>query len=295
MVAYQRDTRRRGLLLLLLCVTSLVLVTVDDRSGFTGSIRRVARDVIAPVQDVVDEAFTPLSDAAKGVTGYGSLREENARLKRELAEARGKLDRERAVGSEVGELEKLLDLPTIEDATGVAARVIGGATGNFERTVQINKGSAQGISVGQPVVAGNGLVGKVTDVASASATVTLIDAPGFGIGVRLENTNERGIAEGRTGEREMRLNFLSVSSVTGRPLPECTKDASPDTCVSKGELVFTSAVADAAFPPDIPVAKVSDVSKRTGDLERIITLRPLVDLDDLTYLKVLRWPERAAG
>jgi rod shape-determining protein MreC len=294
MVAYQRDTRRRSLLVLL-CAMSLVLVTVDDRSGFTGSIRRVARDVIAPVQDVVDEAFTPLRDAGKGLTDYGSLREENARLKRELAEARGRIDRERAVGSEVGELEKLLDLPTIEDATGVAARVIGGAAGNFERTVQINKGSSNGISVGQPVVAGNGLIGKVTDVVSASATVTLIDAPGFGIGVRLENTNERGIAEGRTGERDMRLNFLSVSSVTGRPLPKCEEGASPDTCVSIGELVFTSAVADAAFPPDIPVAKVVGVARRTGDLERTITIRPLVDLDDLTYLKVLRWPEPATG
>ena len=51
----------------------------------------------------------------------------------------------------------------------------------------------------QPVVAGNGLVGKVTAVSSEESTVTLIDSPGFGVGVRLEGTNESGIAEGRTG------------------------------------------------------------------------------------------------
>ena len=291
MVVQRRDTRQRSVLFLAI-FTSLLLVVVDSRgSGIVDSFRGVARDVIAPVQDVVDSAFTPVRDLFGGITDYGSLRDENARLKRELAVAQGKLDRERAVGSQVGELEKILDLPTIEDATGVASRVIGGAPGNFERTVQINKGTGSGVDVGQPVVAGNGLVGKITESSSTRATVTLIDSPGFGIGVRLENSSQRGIAEGRTGEREMRLNFLQPSTVTGRLLTECAKDASPDTCISKGEFVFTSAVEDAAFPPDIPVAKVTKITKKTGELESTIGLQPLVNLDDLTYLKVLRWPE----
>ena len=249
MVVQRHDTRHRSVLFLAI-FTSLLLVIIDSRgNGVVDTFRGLARDVIAPVQDVVDTAFTPVRDLFGGITDYGALREENAELKRELAEAQGKLDRERAVGSQVGELEKLLDLPTIEDATGVAARVIGGAPGNFERTVQINKGTSQGIDVGQPVVAGNGLVGKVTASSRTHATVTLIDNPGFGIGVRLENSLERGIAEGRTGEREMRLNFLQASSVTGRQLTACGENDPPDTCISKGEFVFTSAVEDAAFPP----------------------------------------------
>jgi rod shape-determining protein MreC len=189
----------------------------------------------------------------------------------------------------VGELERLLDLPTIEDATGVAARVVSGAPGNFERTVVINKGTSKGVDVGQPVVAGNGLIGKITDTTSSQAVVTLIDSPGFGVGVRLENSNERGIAEGRTGERDMRLNFLS------KLLGRCQEDSSPDTCITKGELVFTSAVENAAFPPDIPVAKVKDVEKPQGDLEPTVELTPLADLDDITYVKVLRWPEPKDG
>lgn len=286
MVSYRRDTRRRSVLLLVV-ITSLVLVTIDSRgNGVIDSVRGVARDVIRPIQGVVDDAFTPVRDLFGGVTDYGSLRDENVQLKRELSAARGKLNRDRAVGSQVGELEKLLDLPTIEDASGVAARVIGGAPGNFERTVQINKGTSKGVDVGQPVVAGDGLVGKVTEASSATATVTLIDSPGFGIGVRLENTNERGIAEGKTGERDMRLNFLS------KRLGPCEKNSSPDTCIGKGELVFTSAVENAAFPPDVPVAKVQGLSKPQGDLEYTIKLRPLVNLDDLTYVKILRLPEQ---
>ena len=289
MAVYRRDSRRRPVLLIVVFV-SLVLVTVDSRgNGFIDSLRRVSRDALQPAQSVVNSAFDPLRNVADGITGYGAVKDENALLKKRVADLQGRLFRKRAVGADVNELGKLLDLPTIQDATGVAARVIGGAPGNFERTVVINKGSSKGVDVGQPVVAGNGLVGKITEASRTQATVTLLDSPGFGVGVRLENTNERGIAEGRTGEREMRLNFLS------KLLPACGKNSSPDTCITKGELVFTSAVANAAFPPDIPVAKVTGVEKKIGELESTVSLRPLVALNDITYVKVLRWPEPTGG
>jgi len=289
MVVYRQETRRRPALLIV-AVLALVLVTLDSRgNGIIDSVRSVAREALQPVQSAVDSAFGPVRDAAQGLTDYGSLKDENARLRKEIAEMRGKLLRERAVGTEVGELEKLLDLPTIEDATGVTARVVSGAPGNFERTVIVNKGTSNGVDIGQPVVAGDGLVGKVTETTSTQATVTLVDNPGFGVGVRLENSNDRGIAEGRAGEREMRLNFLT------RRLGECTENSSPDTCITRGELVFTSAVEDAAFPPDIPVAKVREVEKRQGDLEPTVFLDPLASLDDITYVKVLRWPEPKGG
>jgi rod shape-determining protein MreC len=289
MVVYRREARRRPVLLIV-AVLSIVLVTIDSRgNGVIDSVKDVARQALQPVQSVVDSAFDPVRDAAEGITGYGALKDENAQLQRELDELHGRLQRRRAVGSEVGELEKLLDLPTIEDATGVAARVVSGSPGNFERTVVLNKGSSQGLAVGQPVVAGNGLVGKVTETTPSQAVVTLIDDPTIGVGVRLEHSNERGIAEGKNGEREMNLNFLS------KLLGECEEGASPDTCITRGELLFTSADSTGAFPPDIPVAKVESVAKPQGDLEPTVVLEPLADLDDITYVKVLRWPEPEDG
>jgi rod shape-determining protein MreC len=270
-------------MLLIAIFTSLVLITLDSRgSGVLNTLRSTVRDMLSPVESVTDEVFNPVRDFFGGVTNYGSLKEENAQLKRKVAGLKGKIDRERAVGSQVGELEKLLDLPTIEDADGIAARVIGGSPGNFERTVQVNKGSSSGLAVGQPVVSGDALVGKVTAVAATSATVTLIDDPGLGIGVRLENSKVRGIAEGRTGERDMRLTTLEQAD-----LQECTKSQSPDTCIKKGELVFTSATGDAVFPPDITVAKIVSIEKVKGELEKTITIEPAANLDDLTYVKVL--------
>jgi rod shape-determining protein MreC len=290
MVTYQRDSRQRSVLFVLV-FTCLLLITLDSRgngNGMVNSFRDVAQNVLAPVRNVVNDAFTPLQDLTGGITNYGTVKDENARLKREVANLQGRIQRERAVGSEVGELEKLLDLPTIEDATGVAARVVGGSPGNFQRTVEINKGTASGVFVGQPVVAGNGLVGKITQASNTLATVTLMDDPSIGIGVRLEKSNVRGITEGRPGERDMRLNFLSSN------LSKCQKNQT-SPCLGIGEFVFTASTADAAFPPDIPVAKILKVTRTNTDLESTVVLQPLVNLDDLTYVKVLRWPPPKGG
>ena len=293
MVVYQRESRRRPIVLALAFI-SLVLVTLDTNgNGAINSLRDLTRDALAPVRDGVEDVFKPVRDAVSGVTDYGSLKEENAALKRQLAAARGKLERERAVGSKVSELERLLDLPTAEDATGIAARVVS-SSGNFERTVEVNKGTGDGVFVGQPVVAGNGLVGKVTRSSRSTATITLIDAPEFGVGVRLENSGVKGLTEAHSGERNLTLPILGTHPVTDRPMYKCQEGQSPDICISIGELVFTQATARGAFPPDIAVAQVARITRRKGELEATVVLTPVVNLDDLTYVKVLRWPEPKA-
>ena len=290
MVVYRRETRHRSIVLLL-AFMSLVVLTLDTNgNGLINSLRNVTRDAFSPIREGVEDAFKPVRNAVSGVTDYGSLKDENAALKRKLANARGRLQRETAVGANVSELERLLDLPTAEDATGIAARVVS-SSGNFERTIEINKGTGQGVFTGQPVVAGNGLVGKVTRASRSVATVTLIDSPGFGVGVRLQNTNVKGLTESHSGERNILLKFTEDFKPTGRKLDKCAAGQSPDTCISIGELLFTAATARGAFPPDIAVATVLRITRRTGDLEPTIALKPIVNLDDLTYVKVLRWPE----
>ncbi len=172
------------------------------------------------------------------MTKVDGLEEENAELRAQVSELEGKLSRDRGVGEEYSQLQRLLDIPNVEDVTGVVARVIGGPAGNFERTLTLNKGTSQGIVTGMPIVAGDGLVGKVTDASSTRATVTLIDSPGLGVGVRTEKSREQAVTQGRSGDRLLRLGFIG----------------NPRAAIEEGELVFTSGVEGAAYPPDVPVA-----------------------------------------
>ena len=248
-------------------------------SGVVASLRSTAHNVIAPVQSVVNDAFQPLRDVAGGITTYGSLKTENDRLRRQISDLRGQLRQIRGVGNELPQLEKLLDLPTVEDATGIVARVTAGAPGNFERTVTIDKGSNQGLRVGYPVVTGDGLVGTITQVAGRSATVILLDSPTLGVGVRLTTSNTEGITVAKAGERDLTIGFLSDPTVKAQ----------------KGELVLTSASANEAFPPDLVVGTVVGYSKPLQDLAPTITVAPAVNLDNLDFVKVLRFPDPTAA
>jgi rod shape-determining protein MreC len=266
----QRSTGRRVLVLVVL--TAATLITLDVReSGPLSGVRSGARDVMSPVADVVDAAVSPVGDWIDGVTRATELKNENAGLRRELAEARGLEARARAATEENTELKRLLDLPYYEDADAVAAPVVGGSPGNFELTMQIGKGSADGVGVDMAVVTGAGLVGRVIEVSRDRATVLLIEAPQSGVGVKIEKSQAGGVLRGRGEGGALRLEFVD-----------------PGAAVAQGELVYTAGQQRSPFPPTIPVGKVSKVSKTVGDLQQDILVEPLVDLGRLDYVKVLR-------
>ena len=78
----------------------------------------------------------------------------------------------------------------------MAAQVIDIGSANFEQSIEINRGSTQGVAIGQPVVSAGGLIGKVTSVSAHLATVTLLDDPSFTVGVRVVRTGIVGAAAG---------------------------------------------------------------------------------------------------
>lgn len=279
MAVYRRESRRRPIIALIV-ITCLALITLDHNgNGVIGSVRHNAQDAIAPVQNLVDNAFDPVTNVFDGVTKVDGLESENARLRSRVARLEGQLSRDRGVSDEYSQLVRLLDIPDVEDVTGVVARVVRGPAGNFERTITINKGTSQGIVAGMPIVAGDGLVGKVTDASRTQATVTLIDSPGLGVGVRTEKSREQAVTQGRSGERLLRLGFID----------------NPRAPIEVGELLFTAGTERAAYPADIPVARVVRIDRDRGDLDPDVFVEPLVDLDKLIYVKALRMPQSEAN
>jgi rod shape-determining protein MreC len=214
-----------------------------------------------------------VGDWVDGVTSASSIKSENARLRRELDQVRGQSDRARAATQENKELKRLLNLPFAQDADAIAAPVVDAAPGNFEFTVQIGKGSNDGVGVDMAVVTGAGLVGRVTDVARDRSTVLLIKDPRSGVGVRIEKSQTTGILKGRADSGTLRVEFVD-----------------PNASVTEGELVYTSGLQNSPFPAAIPIAEVSKVTKARGDLQQDILVKPLVDFSRLDYVKVLRPP-----
>src|SRR3954452_14084867 len=101
MAVYRRESRRRPILAMAV-VTSLALISLDSGgNGVISSVRHGARDLIVPVQGVVDDAFHPVENLFDDVSKYDKVRAENACLRARVNEIEKNLNQERAVGQQV--------------------------------------------------------------------------------------------------------------------------------------------------------------------------------------------------
>jgi rod shape-determining protein MreC len=273
---YRRSTRTRYVLAVLV-LAALTLVTIDARSGGTGvttDIRSKFHDAFSPLQRATHSVLRPIGDFFTGALDYGSLRQENQRLRDQLAGSQAQSLQAKAEQSAAQQLFALQKLPFVGSIPTVTAAVIDNGSSNFENTLTVDKGSSSGLAVGQPVVAAGGLVGSVAGVGSKTATILLLTDPTFAAGVRLDAANV-GTAQGIGRGEPLRVTV------------DTTSQAPPK--LVKGQAVVTSGLDLEKFPPNIPVGRVASITRQPGAAEPDITLTPLASLGQLAFLQVLIW------
>jgi rod shape-determining protein MreC len=276
---YRRSSRTRYVLAVLV-LAALTLVTIDARSsgnGITSDIRAKFHDAFSPLQRATHSVLRPIGDFFTGALDYGSLRQENQRLRDQVAGLETQSIQSRAEQSAAQQLFALQKLPFVGSIPTVSVAVIDNGSFNFENTVTVDKGTSSGIAVGQPVVAGGGLVGSIEQVSSRTATVVLLSDPTFAVGVRLDAANV-GTAEGVGRGEPLRVTV------------DTTSQAAPK--LVKGQAVLTSGLNLEKFPPNIPVGRVASFTRQPGAAEPDITLTPFANLGQLAFLQVLIWAPR---
>jgi rod shape-determining protein MreC len=279
MAVYRQDRRRR-ITLVMLIITSLVLISLDQQdAGVVASLRSAAQDVISPLQGVADDVISPATDFFDSLGRADELQSENDRLRRVNAGLRSQIAADKSVVADAKGLKDLVDLPDIADYDSVFASVVDGSIGNFERTFQIDKGSDDGIAKDMAVVVGahgGALVGKITSVSKSRATVQRIDDPGFGVGVQLlDPSGALGPIGLANGQRDSTFLELQIRDSTQK--------------LMKGEYAITRGLNESPFPRGLAVGTVvHSVDPSTATAERG-TLEPIVDLDRLTIVKILRY------
>ena len=245
-------------LLVVLCVASVVIVTLYFREGPVGPVhilRSAAQTVSTPfawVGSQIARPFNALGNIVRNATAdsatLSELEEENAGLRQQLAQmTEYRQENER--------LEDLLDLTSAYGMSGKAARVIGYAADSWSDTITIDKGATAGVQLDMPVTCGTGVVGQVTSVAATSATVRLISDPQSGVSATLQGSRASGIVSGSV-DGTLRLQYV---------------DSSVD--VSVGELVVTSGLGG-VYPKGLPLGTVTSVTTNPSDLYHEITIAP---------------------
>ena len=276
------DTRRTRLALGVLLILAIALITFsyrDSNSPTLTRMRSTGNSVFSPVERATAAVVRPVSGFFDSVFGSPSsqgkinaLQRQNQRLAAELSAAQ--LDK-----SDAAELNRLLQLSGRGGYRVVAANVIAVGRG-YEDTITIDAGTRDGIRPDETVLNGNGLVGRVIQAGTSTATVLLAADASSSVGARIEGSNEIGVATGAgktlTHGATMHLQLLDANV----PLQAGQRIV---TFGSQGGRPFVSGV---------PIGVVTQVTNTPGSLTRTGVIRPYVNFTSLQVVGVVVVPPR---
>lgn len=153
---------------------AILLVFSTGNAGAFAALRSGAADIVSAPAEAGANGRIGGQTAWSALVGYFTHGVRVARTERELAELRVKLAESQAVQDENRRLKALLALAETEPKPIAFARMIGSTSTSTRRFGTISVGRNQGVTVGMPVRAPEGLVGRVLEVGSRTSRVLLI-------------------------------------------------------------------------------------------------------------------------
>jgi rod shape-determining protein MreC len=283
---YDKTVRRRRAVLGLLVAGSLALLTAyfgESAGGGLHAVQRGVLEVVSPIQEGASRALKPFRDLFGWVGDTLDAKGEVKKLERQLQQERAQAIEYRAAARDNVQLRKLLELEQNAQLSAqgpVTARVIFQSPTVWYATIGIDKGSSSGVKVNQPVVTGDGLIGKVTTVSPHAAVVTLITDHSVAVPARINENTVRGVVEAAVGNpRDLVLRFTAG-----------------EDAVRRGQTVVTAGTTSSQerlsslFPPGIEIGRVTRIDEAGTDSQEV-HLRASADLRRLEFVQVITRPD----
>jgi len=286
---YRKQIRRRRTILVALIIASLVLLSAhfsEAESGPLHAIQRGVATVLSPLESVASEVLKPARDLVSWFDETFEARGENDQLQEDLAAARAELAQAQAALGENEQFRSMLSLDKDELAgfdpayKPVTTRIINRSPSVINATLGVNAGSGDGVEVDDPVVSGDGLVGRVTEVTASTSQVQLITDPRNAVSARVLPEGPQGIVQPVAGDPDdLRLDFITNEQQ-----------------VEEGQMLVTAGWSNdeisSAYPYGIPIGEITETTLGEQDFQRV-TVQPFVDMRELQYVQVLTGgPER---
>ena len=269
---------RRAIILAVALVMAFLLMTLQVRHdrAVVSFTRQAVLFLMSPVIKVTAVTVSSVSRVWGDYVDLRNLREESLRLTREAAVLQRRISYLEEQALETQRLQGLLAMKEISRTEFLAARVVGKDATNWFKTVLIDRGSLAGIRRNMPVVAPDGLVGRVVEVTPTAAKVQLITDPVSAAGGLIQRTRVIGIVSGSLGAG-LKVRYLPLMAD-----------------IAIGDEVVTSGMGG-VFPKGIPLGRVIAAERRSGALFQEATLAPKVDLSRLEEVLILMGTESRDG
>lgn len=262
------------LLLILSIICILLMVFTYGTTAFDKPLNAVVGYVVVPFETGISRLGSWLSNRSDEFTDVKALLAENEALRDEIA----RLTEENSILAqdkyELNELRILFELnDEYNDYNKVGAHIIAKDSGNWYSSFIIDKGTDDGLLVDMNVIAGGGLVGRISSVGPNWARVTTVISDGNYVSAMMLSTNDTLIVEGS-------LELMSSGIIAFSQL----KDS--NNVVVEGDKVVTSKISD-KYLPNILIGYIQYVAGDSNNLTKSGYLTPAVDFSNLSEVLVI--------
>ena len=139
-------------------------------------------------------------------------------------------------------LRQILSLQELSNEEHISAAVISRKTGSWWRQIILNKGSKDGVEIGNVVIGPGGLLGRVKDTSLFTSTVTLLTSPESKLGVWVDRIQINGLLVGLGDDYPSLIIYSKGADI------------------KVGDFV-SSSPASTLLPPNIPIGIVQSVDE----------------------------------
>ncbi len=237
-------------------LAALLLILINSYTDWLKPLRSYGGLASAPfywVTDIPARVGLWLDDLS---VSREDLRMENTALKTELLVHQRKLQQMASLAAENVRLRQLLNSADSLQDRVLIAELIGVSPDPHSHVVILNKGSSDGVYVGQPLLGAEGLMGQVLDVSPYTCRVLLITDGSHALPVQVNRNGVRAIAAGIGDLHRMQLRHVSN-----------TVD------IRAGDLLVSSGLGQ-RFPVGYPVAEVESVEHDPGQSFATVYVKP---------------------
>jgi len=217
-------------------------------------------DIPTRVSLWIDDVFVSRTD----------LLEENEALREELLVAQRELQLLESLASENSRLLDLREATQVVRGEVMPAEIINVSPDPFSKRVLINKGSNDGVFLGQALLDANGLMGQVDEVLPFTSWVLLITDWHHVTPVEVNRNGERALARGsRSNSSELELEFVTQTQN-----------------MLAGDLLVSSGMGQ-VYPKNYPVARITSVFADPGQEFATVKAQPLAEMASTRHVMLV--------
>jgi len=233
--------------------------------------------VLIPLHQVVGAPAQGWQRLAAQFAERQALLDENERLKQEALLLSQRVQRLAPLREQNQRLRELLGSARQMEETVLIAELTATDPNPFNQRILINKGSRDGVFLGQPVLDARGLLGQVVELMPNSARVLLLSDNNHSIPVQVSRNGLRAIASGTGDPTRLELRHLAS-----------TAD------IKEGDLLLSSGLGQ-RFPAGYPVARVIQVTQDPSQPFISVLAEPTAVFDRSRYLLLIFPPRGEEG